>query len=225
MTTEKTTEKLRVEGIVKRFGTTEVLKDVSVTAHAGDVISVIGSSGSGKSTLLRCINLLERPNAGRIVVAGEEVMLKPGKDGALHPADPKQLQRVRSRLAMVFQHFNLWAHMTALANVIEAPMQVLGVSRAEATERAEALLARVGVAHRKAMYPSQLSVGEIKPFPGSAALSAGSTYPEPSRLTRFALLSIHTPGSTSYGKVTGAAEGLAAAAFFFFPIALLRYFC
>ena len=160
MTTEKTTEKLRVEGIVKRFGTIEVLKDVSVTAHAGDVISVIGSSGSGKSTLLRCINLLERPNAGRIVVAGEEVMLKPGKDGALHPADPKQLQRVRSRLAMVFQHFNLWAHMTALANVIEAPMQVLGASRAEATERAEALLARVGVAHRKAMYPSQLSGGE-----------------------------------------------------------------
>ena len=154
------TEKLRVEDVHKRFGATEVLKGVSLTAHAGDVIAIIGSSGSGKSTLLRCINLLEQPNAGRIVLGGEALVLKPGRDGTLHAADAKQLQRLRSRLAMVFQHFNLWAHMTALENVIEAPMQVLRVPKAEAIERARALLARVGVGHREAMYPSQLSGGE-----------------------------------------------------------------
>jgi arginine/ornithine transport system ATP-binding protein len=121
---------------------------------------VIGASGSGKSTLLRCINLLERPHAGRIVLGGEELQLRPGTDGALHAADPRQLQRLRSRLAMVFQHFNLWAHMTALQNVIEAPMQVLGVSRDAAVARGEALLQRVGVAHRRHQYPSQLSGGE-----------------------------------------------------------------
>ena len=153
-------EKLRVDGLHKRFGTVEVLKGVNLSARTGDVISVLGASGSGKSTLLRCINLLEQPNAGRIVIGGEELKLKPAKDGSLHAADARQLQRMRSRLAMVFQHFNLWAHMNALDNVIEAPMQVLGLPRAEAVERAEALLARVGVAHRKALYPSQLSGGE-----------------------------------------------------------------
>ena len=154
------TEKLRVEGLHKRFGAVEVLKGVGLTAQAGDVIAVIGSSGSGKSTLLRCINLLEQPNAGRIVLAGEELRLKAGRDGTLHAADAKQLQRLRSRLAMVFQHFNLWSHLDALANVIEAPMRVLGLPRDAAVARAEALLARVGVAHRKHLYPSQLSGGE-----------------------------------------------------------------
>ncbi|MBC7993762.1 MAG: ATP-binding cassette domain-containing protein [Rhizobacter sp.] len=151
---------LRVDGLHKRFGGVEVLKGVDLVAQAGDVISVLGSSGSGKSTLLRCINLLEKPNAGRFEVAGEELKLKLGKEGELQAVDPKQLQRLRSRLAMVFQHFNLWSHLNALDNVIEAPIQVLGVPRAEAIERGEALLARVGVAHRKALYPSQLSGGE-----------------------------------------------------------------
>jgi len=154
------TEKLRVEDLHKRFGKVEVLKGVSLTAHAGDVIAVIGSSGSGKSTFLRCINLLEQPNTGRIVLAGEELRLKPGKNGELHAADAQQLQRLRSRLAMVFQHFNLWSHMTAIENIVEAPIRVLGVARDEAMARAEALLARVGVAHRKNLYPSQLSGGE-----------------------------------------------------------------
>jgi arginine/ornithine transport system ATP-binding protein len=153
-------EKLRVEGLHKRFGATEVLKGVDLTAHAGDVVAIIGSSGSGKSTLLRCINLLEQPSAGRIVLAGEELRLKPGRHGELHAVDTKQLQRMRSRLAMVFQHFNLWAHMTAIENVIEAPMRVLGVPRDEAMARGEALLQRVGVLHRKGLYPSQLSGGE-----------------------------------------------------------------
>jgi len=154
------THKLLVENLHKRYGANEVIRGVTLSANAGDVIAIIGSSGSGKSTLLRCINLLEQPHAGRIVLDGEELALKAGRDGALEARDPKQLQRLRSRLSMVFQHFNLWAHMTALQNVIEAPMQVLGQSRDEATARGEALLERVGVAHRKDMYPSQLSGGE-----------------------------------------------------------------
>ena len=159
-TADQPMEKLRVEGMRKRFGDVEVLRDVSVVARAGDVISLIGSSGSGKSTLLRCINLLEQPNAGRITLCGEELALVPARDGTLQAADAKQLRRLRSRVAMVFQQFNLWAHLTAIENVIEAPMQVLGVPRAQAIERAGALLERVGVAHRRDQYPLQLSGGE-----------------------------------------------------------------
>ena len=152
---------LIADQIVKRFGNNEVLKGVSIRAAKGDVISMIGSSGSGKSTFLRCLNLLEQPNAGRIVVGGEELLLVPDKkNGALKAQDPAQLQRLRSRVAMVFQHFNLWAHMTALENVIEAPMHVLGLPRAQAIERAETYLQRVGVMHRKNAYPAHLSGGE-----------------------------------------------------------------
>ena len=151
---------LLAEGITKRFGANEVLKGVGVQARARDVISMIGASGSGKSTFLRCLNLLEQPDAGRIVVGGEELALVPDKRGGLKAQDPAQLQRLRSRVAMVFQHFNLWAHMTALENVIEAPMQVLGLTRAEAVDRAERYLQRVGVMHRKDAYPAHLSGGE-----------------------------------------------------------------
>lgn len=151
---------LQALGIHKRFGSNEVLKGLSIEARAGDVISMIGSSGSGKSTFLRCLNLLEQPNAGRIVLAGDELSLKLGKDGALYASDPAQLQRLRSRVAMVFQHFNLWAHMTALDNVMEAPVHVLGMTKAEARERAESYLQRVGVHHRKDAYPAHLSGGE-----------------------------------------------------------------
>ena len=153
-------QKLLVEDLHKRYGTNEVLKGVSLAANAGDVTCIIGSSGSGKSTLLRCINLLEQPNQGRITLNGEVMQLVPDKNGALKAADPKQLQRLRSKLAMVFQHFNLWSHMTALENVIEAPIHVLGQSKAEAIERGEQLLNRVGVAHRKHMYPAHMSGGE-----------------------------------------------------------------
>ena len=137
--------KLEVHDIHKRYGAHEVLKGVSLTAHAGDVISIIGSSGSGKSTLLRCINLLERPQQGRIVVAAEQLQLRLGRDGALEASDPRQLQRLRTRLAMVFQHFNLWAHMTVLHNIIEVPVQVLGLAREEAIERARKYLRLVGL--------------------------------------------------------------------------------
>ncbi len=151
---------LVAEGITKRFGANEVLKGVGVTARQGDVIAMIGSSGSGKSTFLRCLNLLEAPNAGTITLAGEALDLVPGRDGALKARDAAQLQRLRTQVAMVFQHFNLWAHMTALQNVMEAPVQVLGVGKAEARERAEAYLHKVGVAHRRDAYPAHLSGGE-----------------------------------------------------------------
>jgi arginine/ornithine transport system ATP-binding protein len=147
-------------GICKRFGTNEVLKGVSVTASKGDVISMIGSSGSGKSTFLRCLNLLEQPNAGRIILSGEELALVPDKQGALKVSNAAQLQRLRSQVSMVFQHFNLWAHMTALENVIEAPIHALKLTKAEATERAERYLQRVGVYHRKDAFPAHLSGGE-----------------------------------------------------------------
>ena len=152
--------RLHADGIVKRFGTVEVLKGVSVEARQGDVIAMIGASGSGKSTFLRCLNLLESPTAGRITLADEPLRLVPDGQGALKAADAAQLQRLRTRVAMVFQHFNLWSHMTALENVIEAPMQVLGLPRAQAIERADAYLQRVGVHHRRHAYPAHLSGGE-----------------------------------------------------------------
>ncbi|WP_233865642.1 ABC transporter ATP-binding protein [Paraburkholderia adhaesiva] len=156
------TQKLFVDDLHKRYGDHEVLKGVSLTANAGDVISVIGSSGSGKSTMLRCINFLEQPNAGRIVVDGEEVRTRPdARSGALQVADTKQLQNVRTKLAMVFQHFNLWSHMTVLENVIEAPVHVLGIPRKEAEERAREYLEKVGLAPRvEKQYPSHLSGGQ-----------------------------------------------------------------
>ncbi len=151
---------LIVENLHKRYGEREVLKGVSLATKTGDVITLIGSSGSGKSTFLRCLNLLEQPFEGRLSLAGEELKLVRDRDGSLKALEPKQLQRWRSRLAMVFQNFNLWGHRTVLENVIEAPIHVLGVSKAEAVEKAKALLARVGVSHRLDAYPAQLSGGE-----------------------------------------------------------------
>ena len=160
MTHKATTEQIRVEHLHKQYGDHEVLKGVSLTANSGDVISIIGSSGSGKSTWLRCINFLEQPTSGKIFVAGEEVKLVPGTKDALKVADAKQLQKIRTRLSMVFQHFNLWAHMTVLENVVEAPIHVLGLSKAEAMERAERYLERVGVWKFKDTYPAHMSGGQ-----------------------------------------------------------------
>ncbi|ABB09328.1 MULTISPECIES: ABC transporter ATP-binding protein [Burkholderia] len=155
------TQKLFVDDLHKRYGDNEVLKGVSLKANSGDVISVIGSSGSGKSTMLRCINFLEQPNAGRIVVDGEEVRTTPDKSGALRAADSKQLQRVRTKLSMVFQHFNLWSHMNVIENVMEAPVNVLGIPKKEAEERAREYLEKVGLAPRvEKQYPSHLSGGQ-----------------------------------------------------------------
>jgi histidine transport system ATP-binding protein len=160
-TSQSTAVKLAALDIHKRYGDNEVLKGVTLTAKAGDVISIIGASGSGKSTFLRCINFLERPNAGEIVVDGETVRTKADRTGALEVADHKQLQRIRTKLAMVFQHFNLWAHMNVIENVVEAPIHVLGVPRREAEERARMYLEKVGLAPRlEKQYPSHLSGGQ-----------------------------------------------------------------
>ena len=137
---------LTVEDVHKRFGSLEVLKGISMTARKGDVTALIGSSGSGKSTFLRCINLLEVPDSGRIEVGGEEVALTRDKRGNTVPADWRQVNRVRTRLGMVFQNFNLWTHMTILENVIEAPVHVQKRPRKEAVERARVLLDKVGPA-------------------------------------------------------------------------------
>lgn len=154
-------EKLIIQNIHKRFGDHEVLKGISLTAKAGDVISIIGSSGSGKSTFLRCINCLEKPHEGTIRLNGEELRMQRVKSGELIPADHDQLQKMRTKLAMVFQHFNLWGHMTVLENVIEAPVHVLGMSKAEATERAINYLRKVGLDERaQNKYPAHLSGGQ-----------------------------------------------------------------
>ena len=152
--------KLEIKDLHKSYGTHEVLKGVSLEAKAGDVISIIGSSGSGKSTFLRCINLLEQPNAGNIVLNGEQLKLVSNKLGGLKAAEPRQLQRMRSRLSMVFQHFNLWSHMSALENVMEAPVHVLGIDKKQAREKAEHYLDKVGVAHRMDAWPAHMSGGE-----------------------------------------------------------------
>jgi octopine/nopaline transport system ATP-binding protein len=149
-----------VDDLHKSFGPLEVLKGVSLQAQEGDVVSMIGASGSGKSTFLRCINFLEMPTKGRITVGGEEITLKNGKDGNLHPSNARQVERIRTQLGMVFQSFNLWQHMTVLQNVMEAPVHVLKVPKAEAKERAEALLNKVGLLEKKDQYPAFLSGGQ-----------------------------------------------------------------
>ncbi len=153
--------KLSVTELHKRYGEHEVLKGVSLQANAGDVISIIGSSGSGKSTFLRCINFLEKPSEGTIAVNNQQINLVRDIDGQLKVANKEQLRMLRTRLTMVFQHFNLWSHMTVLDNVTEAPIQVLGLSKAEARERAIKYLDKVGIdARARAKYPVHLSGGQ-----------------------------------------------------------------
>ncbi|MEX0810398.1 MAG: ABC transporter ATP-binding protein [Dongiaceae bacterium] len=154
------TPALVVDDLHKRFGDLEVLKGVSVTAQVGDVIAMIGASGSGKSTLLRCINLLETPDSGRVSVSGELIRMKPTRNGHAVPEDQKQVDRIRTRLGMVFQSFNLWSHMTVLENVMEAPVHVLKKPKAEATEYARHLLAKVGIGDKLDYYPAHLSGGQ-----------------------------------------------------------------
>ncbi|EDT41438.1 ABC transporter ATP-binding protein [Burkholderia ambifaria] len=151
---------LSVKNIHKSFGDHHVLKGISLDAHEGDVISILGASGSGKSTFLRCLNLLETPDDGSVSLAGEELKMKRARDGKLQPGDRRQVDRIRSQLGMVFQNFNLWSHMTVLDNLVEGPLRVLKRSRAEAVEEAEALLARVGLADKRGYYPAHLSGGQ-----------------------------------------------------------------
>ncbi|MDG5495363.1 ATP-binding cassette domain-containing protein [Niveispirillum sp. BGYR6] len=156
----KSVPAVQVEGLHKRFGENEVLKGVSLSAAQGEVVALIGSSGSGKSTLLRCINLLETPDDGRVLIQGEEIAMKKDRAGRAQPADSRQVDRIRQRCGMVFQSFNLWTHMTVLENIIEAPVHVLGRNRDEAVARAESLLAKVGLSAKRDAYPSQMSGGQ-----------------------------------------------------------------
>lgn len=151
---------LSIRDIHKSFGPVEVLKGISLDAPVGEVISILGSSGSGKSTLLRCVNMLETPDRGEVTVAGETIEMTKDRNGKSRPKDRAQVDRIRSRLGMVFQSFNLWSHKTVLENVIEAPIHVLGRPRAECVEEAEALLAKVGIAQKRDHYPAHLSGGQ-----------------------------------------------------------------
>ena len=151
---------LSVEDLHKSFGKLEVLKGVSATAEEGDVVSIIGASGSGKSTMLRCINLLETPNSGRIWVGGELIRMKQAGRRGMVPESQRQVDRIRSTVGMVFQSFNLWTHMTVMQNLVEAPIHVLKLPKAEAHERAESLLQRVGLIDKRDHYPAHLSGGQ-----------------------------------------------------------------
>ncbi|UAB91409.1 ATP-binding cassette domain-containing protein (plasmid) [Ruegeria sp. SCSIO 43209] len=149
-------EAIKIEDLHKSFGALEVLKGVSLTANKGDVVAIIGGSGSGKSTMLRCINFLETPSSGKITIGGELVEMH--ADG--NPANRRQIERIRTRLAMVFQQFNLWTHRTLLENVIEVPIHVLKVPKAEAISRAHDLLKRVGLGDKADTFPAYLSGGQ-----------------------------------------------------------------
>jgi ABC-type histidine transport system ATPase subunit len=151
---------IRVLNVHKRFGTLEVLKGVSFEVHRGNVVSMIGASGSGKSTLLRCINHLEVPTAGDILIDGESLCWRVDAGGKRKPRRLSEINRIRRELGIVFQQFNLWPHMTVLGNVIEAPQRVRGMSRKEAVDLGQACLRRVHLADKADEYPARLSGGQ-----------------------------------------------------------------
>ncbi|MEY9840393.1 amino acid ABC transporter ATP-binding protein [Streptacidiphilus sp. EB103A] len=157
--TQAQTPMVRAEQVHKSFGPVEVLKGIDLEVKAREVFCIVGPSGSGKSTFLRCINHLEKINAGRLSVDGELVGYRE-KNGKLHELKDREVALKRRDIGMVFQRFNLFPHLTALENVMEAPVQVKGEAKAAARERAEALLARVGLADKARNYPSQLSGGQ-----------------------------------------------------------------
>ncbi|WP_071674737.1 ABC transporter ATP-binding protein [Nioella nitratireducens] len=170
--TEKAPPVIEITGLHKSFGNLHVLRGVDMCANAGDVVSLIGSSGSGKSTLLRCANLLEDSQEGRILFEGEEVTWK-GNAHHRVPADSAQVRRIRTNLSMVFQQFNLWAHMTILQNVMEAPVTVLGQTKVEVETRARALLDKVGIGDKADAWPAQLSGGQQQRAAIARALCMG----------------------------------------------------
>lgn len=150
---------IEIRNLHKSYGSLEVLRGVDMTATRGSVISLIGSSGSGKSTLLRCTNLLEDSQSGDILFEGEPIRWR-GEGLGRHPADKAQVTRIRTNLSMVFQQFNLWAHMTILQNVMEAPVTVLGRDREEVEEKARGYLDKVGIGDKCERYPAELSGGQ-----------------------------------------------------------------
>ena len=140
---------IKVANLYKNFGKLEVLKNISAEIHKGDIVAIIGPSGSGKSTFLRCLNRLEEPTAGHIYVKGEDLMA-PGTD----------INKVREKVGMVFQHFNLFPHKTVLENLTLSPMKLKGYSQEEADKKAMALLDKVGLREKADAYPNQLSGGQ-----------------------------------------------------------------
>jgi polar amino acid transport system ATP-binding protein len=147
------------EGVHKRFGQLEVLKGIDLEVARGEVMCLLGPSGSGKSTFLRCINHLEKINSGRLSVDGELVGYRE-RGGKLHELRESEVAKHRAEIGMVFQHFNLFPHMTALENVMLAPMKVKGVSKDQARKRGSELLTRVGLADKVDVYPVALSGGQ-----------------------------------------------------------------
>jgi len=147
---------LDVAGVSKRFGALEVLSDISFQVEKGETVCVLGPSGSGKSTLLRCINWLERPDAGQVYLNGTEI----GVNGAGVVMSDRELSRIRTRIGMVFQHFALWPHLTVLQNLMEAPVQVQRRPTAEVRDEALALLAKVGLVDKRDTFPAKLSGGQ-----------------------------------------------------------------
>ena len=150
---------VRAESVCKNFGALHVLKGVTLNVSRGEVLCMVGPSGSGKSTFLRCINHLEQVNAGRLYVDGELIGYRE-RGGKLHEMAPRDAARQRRDIGMVFQHFNLFPHRTALENIVEAPMRVKRVKKDAALARAKDLLAQVGLAAKADAYPAQLSGGQ-----------------------------------------------------------------
>ena len=146
--------RLKASDIQKSFGSLHVLKGISIEAREGDVVSILGASGSGKSTFLRCLNFLERADSGQIKINDQEINLDSST------VAERDIRELRKHTGFVFQSFNLWTHLTVLENVTHGPINVLGKSKAEAREHAEAVLDRVGMLERKAYYPSQISGGQ-----------------------------------------------------------------
>ncbi|MGO1251808.1 ABC transporter ATP-binding protein [Alcaligenes aquatilis] len=151
---------VQVRDIHKRFGTNEVLKGISLQAHKGDVLSIIGASGSGKSTLLRCINHLVVPDQGEVQIGNDILRSHRNRKGICQTDNPRLLEQVRARLGMVFQNFNLWSHRTVLQNVTEGPIHVKGLPAREAAQYARELLGKVGLSNKCDAYPAELSGGQ-----------------------------------------------------------------
>lgn len=152
---------VELRGVSKLFGEHEVLSRIDLSVAAGETVCILGPSGSGKTTLLRCINWLEIPDSGAIFLRGTRIGVKPSTSGSI-PMNDRELAAIRTRIGMVFQHFNLWPHMTALGNVIESPIHVLRRPRQEVIEEAERLLEKVGLADKRDAYPAYLSGGQMQ---------------------------------------------------------------
>ena len=151
---------VRIVDLHKYFGDLEVLKGVSLEVHQGDVLTMLGASGSGKTTLLRCINLLEEPTSGEIFIGGSPMGFHVDANGRRRHAPQREINAMRMDIGMVFQQFNLWPHMTAFENIIEAPRRVRKQPREQAEEEATRLLDKIGLLDKKDQYPARLSGGQ-----------------------------------------------------------------